>query len=252
MTKIRKIKKRYLIPLIVIMIVISAAVIFFQFTPLGYRMTVPYRNFTEIQKNVYVENNYSGDSGEIKSLVDEARNRVFEFWGNIESAPIVIVSDNAETLKKLGGDHDTATAIVFGAYSYISVSNEYLNVDVLAHEMTHAELHKRLYKGKLPQTLIPIWFDEGVATQNDYREQYSDETWYERTNNGSDTIELDDMDTATEFYAENADDRRFRYLISRHEVKEWIEKNGMDALIRLIEKVNLGEDFYELYCNEIQ
>ncbi|MDE7281454.1 MAG: hypothetical protein K2N36_06920, partial [Ruminiclostridium sp.] len=210
-----------------IIIVIIAAVTYFQFTPLGYRMTVPYRSFTEIQKNVYIENNYSGDTDEVKSLVDEARNRVIEFWGNVESTPTVIISSNIKTLAKLGGNHDTATAIIFGAYSYISISDEYLNVDVLAHEMTHAELHKRLYKGKLPQTLIPIWFDEGVATQNDYREQYSDKTWYERTNNGSDTIELDDMDTATEFYAGNSDDRRFRYLISSHEVKEWIEKNGM-------------------------
>lgn len=134
--------------------IFTVAVIYFQFTSLGYRMTVPYRDFTEIQKNVYVENDYSGDIDEVKSLVDEAGNRVFEFWGNIESTPTVIISDNAETLAKLGGDHDTSTAIIFRAYSYISVSDEYLNVDILAHEMTHAELHARLYKGKLPQTLI--------------------------------------------------------------------------------------------------
>ncbi len=220
MTKTHKTKKRYLIPLLAIVIVIIAAVIFFRFTPLGYRMTVPYRNFTEIQKNVYVENNYSGDWDEVKSLVNEARNRVLEFWGNIESNPTVIISNNTETLAKLGGDHDTATAVFFGANSYISISDEYLNVDVLSHEMTHAELHKRLYKGKLPQTLMPIWFDEGVATQNDYRDQYSDEMWYERTNNGSDIIDLDNMDTAAEFYAGDVDDRRFRYLISRHEVSD--------------------------------
>lgn len=60
------------------------------------------------------------------------------------------------------------------------------------------------------------------------------------------------MDTPAEFYAGNVDDRRLRYLISRHEVKEWIDKNGKDALIQLIEKVNAGEDFYELYYNEMQ
>lgn len=252
MMKFHKIKKRYFIPLLMIVMILIAAVIYLRFTPLGYRMTVPYRNFIEIQKNVYVENGYSGDIEAVNSLVDEARNRVLEFWGDLESAPTVIISDNAATLAKLGGDHDTATAIFFGAYSYISVSDEYLNVDILAHEMTHAELHARLYKGKLPQTLIPTWFDEGVATQNDYREQYSEETWHERTKNGFDTIELDQMDTPSEFYAGDVDDRRFRYLISRHEIKEWIDKNGVDALIRLIEKVNAGEDFYELYECKVQ
>lgn len=248
----RKIKKRFFIPTIVFIIIFTAAIFCFQFTSLGYRMTVPYRNFTEIQKNVYVENGFSGDINEVKTIVNEARNRVCEFWGNIESSPTVIISDNDETLAKLGGDHDTATAIIFKAYSYISVSDKYLNIDILAHEMTHAELHTRLYKGKLPQTLIPTWFDEGVATQNDYREQYSDEIWYKKTENGSFIISLDEMDTPEEFYAGNADDRRFRYLISRHEVKEWINRNGKDSLIGLIEKVNAGGDFYELYYNEIQ
>ena len=252
MIKFRRIKKGYFIPLLMIVMILIAAVIYFRFTPLGYRMTVPYRDFIEIQRNVYVENGYSGDLETVNSLVNEARNRVLEFWGNLESAPTVIISDNAATLAKLGADHDTATAILFGAYSYISVSDEYLNVDILAHEMTHAELHARLYKGRLPQTLIPTWFDEGVATQNDYREQYSEETWHEKTKNGSDTIELDRMDTPVEFYAGNADDRRFRYLISRHEIKEWIDKNGVDVLIRLIEKVNAGEDFYELYDCKVQ
>lgn len=52
--------------------------------------------------------------------------------------------------------------------------------------------------------------------------------------------------------AGNVDDRRFRYLICRHEVKEWIDKNGIDELIRLIEKVDAGQVFCELYYNEIQ
>lgn len=252
MMKTRKIKKRCLISLLVFIMIFTAAIFCFQFTSLGYRMTVPYRNFTEIQNNVYLENGYCGDIDEVKSMVDEARNRVLEFWGNLESTPTVIISDNAETLAKLGGDHDTATAVIFKVYSYISVSDEYLNVDILAHEMTHAELHARIYKGKLPQTLIPTWFDEGVALQNDYREQYSEEMWYKKTENGTYIIALDEMDTPVEFYAGSVDDRRFRYMISRHEVKEWIEKNGVDSLMRLIEKVNAGEDFYELYYNEIQ
>lgn len=52
----------------------------------------------------------------------------------------------------------------------------------MAHELTHAETHYRIINfwdcfnivnqaGKVPR-----WFDEGVATQNDYREKYSEET----------------------------------------------------------------------------
>ncbi len=210
-------------------------------------MTVKYRNFTQAQTNVYIDNLYSGDRDEVLAIINDAKDRVSGFWGNVESNPVIIISDKQKTIEKLGGDHDTSTMVFFQAYCYISVSNEYLNIDIVAHELTHAELHTRLYKGKLPHSMIPIWFDEGTATQNDYREDYSEETWLEKTNNGANTIKLDEMDTASKFYAGNAEDRKFRYLISRHEVKRWIEKNGVDKLIELINSVNAGKNFYELY-----
>lgn len=243
----RKVSKKYLVLMAVIVILLIALVAFFQFTSLGYRMTVKYRNFTEMQKNVYIDNSYSGDRDDVIATINAAKNRISDFWDNIQSSPIIIISDNEKTIAKLGGDHDTSTMVLFRAYSYISISKEYLNIDIIAHELTHAELHARLYKGKLPQALVPIWFDEGVAIQNDYREQYSEEAWIEKTNNGLHIIALDEMDTASEFYAGQVEDRRFRYVISGHEIKIWIEKNGLDKLIELIDGVNDGENFYELY-----
>ena len=239
-------KKRYIIP-IVIAILLSASVIFFQLTSIGYRMTVPYRNFTELLNNVYVANDYSGDMNELISVLDQATIRVADFWGNIESSPVIIICDNAKTLKKLGGDHDTVTVVFLKAYNYISISSEYLNVDVVAHELTHAELHTRLYDGKLRHNLVPTWFDEGVATQNDYRVKYNEEAWKEATNTGLDIIDLSSIGTASEFYGGEITDRVYRYIVSRHEVKEWIERNGIDGLIELIYSVNSGNDFYELY-----
>jgi len=245
--KKRKIKKRYIVIIAVIGVLLISAVVFFQCTYLGYRMTVQYRNFTEVQTKVYLDNSYSGDRDDVISIINEAKGRVYDFWGNIESSPTIIISDNEETIARLGGDRDTTTMVLFRAYCYISVSKEYLNVDIVAHELTHAELHTKLYKGKLPKTLIPTWFDEGIATQNDDRKQYSEETWIKKTDNGSNIIELDEMDTASEFYERDAENRKFCYMISRHEVKSWIEKNGMDKLNELIDRVNAGENFYELY-----
>lgn len=243
----KKIKKKYII-LLGIFLVLLAIGVFFQFTAVGYRLTVPYRNFDKLTNNVYIDQTFSGDKNEVERIVDEAMSRVSDFWGTLESSPVIIISDNEKTLKKLGGDHDTTVIVFFGAHCYISVSGEYLNVDIVAHEITHAELYERLYKGKiLPQTLIPTWFDEGVATQNDYREQYSEQIWKEKTNFGENVIALDEMDTYAKFYAGDVEDRRLRYLISRHEVKVWIEQNGMNALLNLIEQVNQGGDFYELY-----
>jgi hypothetical protein len=176
--------------------------------------------------------------------------RVSDFWGNTESSPIIIICDNDKTLKKLGGDHDTTSVVIFKAYSYISISSQYLSVDVVAHEMTHAELHTRIYDGKLPQKLVPTWFDEGVASQNDYRTKYNDEAWSAATNNGLDIIDLNEIDTAPEFYSGTASDRVYRYIVSRHEVKEWIGRNGIDGLIELLSKVNSGDNFDQLYSKK--
>lgn len=49
-TKKLKVKKRYLVLMTVIGVLLIASVIFFQFTSSGYRMTIQYRNFTEMQK----------------------------------------------------------------------------------------------------------------------------------------------------------------------------------------------------------
>lgn len=246
MTKKGKVKLCTIIAIIIVLMV--ATVVFLQYTSLGYRISIPYRNFSEAQANIYIENSYSGDKEEAIKIVNEAKSRVSDFWGNVESSPMIIITDNQNTIAKLGGDHDTSTIALFRVHSYIAVSDEYLNADVIAHELTHAELHTRIYKGKfLPHNLVPTWFDEGVALQNDYRDRYSDDAWTEITNGGSDILPLDGMDTAEEFYAGDKDDRMFRYVISRHEVKSWLEKNGVDKLIELLDDVNDGGSFNELY-----
>ncbi len=93
------------------------------------------------------------------------------------------------------------------------------------------------------QNKIPTWFDEGIALQNDCREQYSFKAWAEQTDNGSHTVALGDMDEASEFYAGTVEDRRFRYLNAKHEVGEWIKTRKRQGLLELIDKLNNGEDF---------
>ncbi len=129
--------------------------------------------------------------------------------------------------------------------NYISVSDEYCNIDILAHEFTHAELHTRLNVKALKS--IPTWFNEGLATQNDYREQYSQEEWIKQTDNGKNTVALEDMDTGSEFNAGTKEDRRFRYLNAKHEVSEWMEIHGQKGLLELLDKLNNGEDFDSAY-----
>ncbi len=234
--------------IISILMPVVAAVWLFQFTGGGYRMTVPLRgDFEEIAENVYINQNFSGNKEDVAALVGSARERDAAFFGDLQCTDrtVVIVCDDGELLKKLGGDHDTQSVVFPFRKSYICVSDEYLDVDILAHEITHAELHGRLKEKALKR--IPTWFDEGIATQNDCREKYSPAIWAEQTDNGKNTIALADMDEREEFYAGTEEDRHFRYLIAKHEVSEWMETHGREGLLALIDRMNNGEEFAAAY-----
>ena len=231
-----------------ILLIAAVAVWFFQFNPTGYRMSVSCRaSFEKISDNVFVNRNYAGNRDDIAALIDEAIARDMGFFGSLvcRDHTVIIICDDEKLLAKLGGDHDTQTVLFPVKRSYVSVSTEYLNVDVLAHELTHAELHERL-SGKALRR-IPTWFDEGIALQNDYREQYSPEAWAEQTDNGKHTVAHEDMDTGAEFYSGTKEDRRFRYLNAKHDVSEWLENHGLQDFMDLIDRLNGGEDFRAAY-----
>ena len=229
-----------------ILLLLLAAVYIFQFTGLGYRMSVPYRSsFEKVADNIYVNKNYSGNIKEAIQLTEEALERDRAFFGELQctDTTIIIFCDDDKLLSKLDGDHDTKTS--YTKKNYISVSDEYLNIDIIAHELTHAELHTRLNMKALKS--IPTWFDEGLATQNDYREQYGLDAWIEQTDNGKNALPLEDMDTGFEFYADPVEDRRFRYLNAKHEVSVWMDTHQQKGLLELLDKLNKGEDFDSVY-----
>ena len=212
-------------------------------------MSVPYRSsFEKVSDHTYANKNYSGNIQETIQLTEDALARDRAFFGELQctetTKTIVIICDDDKLLSKLGGDHDTKTSFD-PKKNYISVSDEYLNIDIIAHELTHAELHTRLNVKALKS--IPTWFDEGLATQNDYREQYGLKAWIEQTDNGKNTVPLEDMDTGSEFYADPLEDRRFRYLNAKHEVSVWMDTHQQKGLLELLDKLNKGKDFDSVY-----
>ena len=232
------------------LLIAAAAVWFFQFNPTGYRISVPLRvSFEKVSDNIYVNKSNAVAGDDIAALINEAIARDTDFFGSLvcRDHTVIIICDDEKLLAKLGGDHDTQTVLFPVKKCYISVSTEYLNVDVLAHELTHAELRERL-SGKAIRR-IPTWFDEGIAVQNDYREQYGPEAWAEQTDNGKNIIFPEEMDTAAEFYSGTKEERRFRYLNAKHDVSEWLENHGLQGFMDLIDRLNGGENFSTVYSS---
>lgn len=229
-------------------VLVAVVVLLLQFTRYGYLMNLPYRSaFTEIDEHVYINKDYAGDRQELMEMIGQAKDRVNNFFGGLsfQDNTIFIIYDDENLRRKIGEDH---AAIIFSfpfEIRYICVSDEYLELDILAHEITHAELHACL--SAEAQKTIPTWFDEGLAMQNDYRERYSEAQWTQQTNNGENAVALEDMDTPSEFYAGEADDRRFRYLTAKHELGVWMKSRGQQGLLELLEKLNDGIDFNTAY-----
>ena len=227
-------------------LLIGGAVYWFQFNHRGYRMSVPLRpDYDDKSERIYIDKAFRPHLTDALHMLEEARVRVETFWkehggGRLVSDPYIILSADKGNLQKLGGDHDTHYHWFPVHTSYISISDEYLNVDILAHELSHAEFQARMtFKG---MKKLPTWFDEGLALQNDYREQYSEEEWEKQTDHGKNAVKPEDMDTPEEFYAGEAADRRFRYLCAKHMVTQILENLGKDNLAVLLENCNeIGE-----------
>ena len=243
-------KKRVLLFITILLILAVVVVAMFQFTQFGYLTTVPYRSaFMEIASHVYINQNYAGDRQELLDMIKQAKDRVRAFFGGLyfQDETTFIICDDEKLTRRLGEDHGTVIFSFPSETHYICISDEYLELDILAHEITHAELRSRL--SAKAQKAIPTWFDEGLALQNDYRERYSEAQWIAQTDNGKNTVALEDMDTPAEFYAGEAEDRRFRYLNAKHELDVWMSAHGQTALLELLDKLNGGADFNNVYGN---
>ncbi len=243
-----KAKRRKSLTVIILLALAAAVVYFFQFNHYGYIMTVPYRSaFTEIADHVYINKDNARNRQEILELIKQAEERDRSFWGDLRYSgeTFFIICDDEKLIKKIGEDHATVTISFPSEKHYICISDEYLELDILAHEINHAELRARL--SSKAQAKIPTWFDEGLALQNDYREIYSEAQWMSQTYNGKNVVALEDMDTPSEFYAGEVEDRRFRYLNAKHELNVWLAVHGREGLLELIEKLNDGEDFDTAY-----
>jgi len=272
MRNILKRKKRLIILTAIPFAIIIAVTVFFQFTNIGYCMTIRFRNFTEVERNIFLNSDFEYSveytTGEvinwdvIPEIVSEARNRVVElFGGELLSDPVIIISDDSRTYR-ISGDRHTYTGALFGrVHSYISLSHSYARVDVLAHELTHAELHYRLLNGKMfrfsVDRYVPIWFDEGLASIPDHRRIFDKDTWNTRTDNGT-SIDIDVTAlTRADFRGTHVNDPFFNaliiqefFLFSRHYVMSWLEENGAEGLLLLIDGVRAGEDFHDLFNSE--
>ncbi len=166
--------------------------------------------------------------------LEQSRERIAEIFGGMESSPTILFVHSSEALKRYANKNRTGQTYYMYWGSYIVIGPKGFSVDVMAHELMHAELRKRIQN----KDQVPVWFDEGLATVVDKR--------YVSTGSSvAVDYRLDELKSRDSFY----DPLRLNdnYEIAHHEVIRWYEIVGNSGLNELTVRLNQGESFDELY-----
>ena len=179
----------------------------------------------------------------LKSLINTASFRVKEFWGQKKCKPKFIYCDNLRDFTKYGSPYLVPAVTHLKLSSYIVISNEGVDLDIIAHEMTHAEFYERIgfYNWSF---IIPRWFDEGLAMQNDYRNYYSEDTLKIRSDNYRNLPGVKNFKKDHQFNDGTREQVMLNYMTAKHVVRNWYSKKKLQ---KLIVDLNSGKSFRESF-----
>lgn len=245
-------KKIRIVPIILICIavfLIVSVLVLATFDHTGYRMTVKFHGFTEVSDNVYIDKNYSQDTSQALDILEKAKDRVRNYFGEIKSRPVIIITDDQKKIDRLGGDHDTMLVAAGQFRAYTALSTKWLTVDVAAHEMTHAEEHTRADSGKLgTKSSLPVWFDEGLAMQNDYREKYDYQAHInDFPEDMISSVDFSKLSDADFFYLTDDTHRYFNYLVSKQKVTEILSEKTDHTINEMLDMIKSGQSFDSVF-----
>ena len=166
-----------------------------------------------------------------------ARQRLAAFYGPLRAEPKLIFADS-ETLNRFT-HNATGITQYLPTGAVIVLGPKGMNIDVMAHELAHAELMARLgYRTTL--WCVPTWFDEGLATQFDARSQYSDAAYARRVAEGWRLPAFADLATEKGFFRGDREHIRFHYAGARSVVAEWLRSHADEGPAR-IERIACGD-----------
>ncbi|MNO33033.1 hypothetical protein D3C76_230390 [compost metagenome] len=198
-----------------------------------HAMMVGFSSMEEHDEQVYIEPDIPENiENMILNDLKQSRERVSEFFEDLQSTPTILFVKSPKALEMYAQKNRTGQTYYTYWGSYIVMGPDGFSADVMAHELMHSELRNRL-KNK---DKVPVWFDEGLATLVDHR--------YVRNENVS-LDNINDLSSRDTFYEPLL--VKENYEIAHSEVARWIGIVGKSGLAELIEGLNKGGAFNELY-----
>jgi hypothetical protein len=177
-------------------------------------------------------------------LAQEARTRIEKTFGATQAKPVLVFFKSATGFGAFKLNSYGSTQFL-GSRVCAMLGPDGQNVDVVAHELMHVELHHRV--GYLRRFLeIPAWFDEGLAMQVDLRSQY-DLLPENAKNTAPNTVWIRQLDSQAAF--NKGDDAALtrNYATAKSEVAAMMSKLGASTLFARFEQVKAGESFTKVF-----
>lgn len=201
----------------------------------------------QLADNIYLSPEMSGEQIEqAVALVDQARERVRQFYGELLARPKIVICATTECYCEFG-----AVGLGFTDGRHLVISPQGLRVPIIAHELAHVEFTARV--GSFAKVLqdVPQWFDEGQAVLISMAEEFSEIAWREATADGRNApplTALAAMDDWTRLTGAGGEYMQFTYGTARHEVGRWFDQAGPTGLQSLSEALRNGETFAAAYA----
>jgi len=190
---------------------------------------------------------------EVVRVIAQARGRVARVLGGEVTSPIVLACSTDACFQDLGGGG--ARGVSFGT-DRILLAPRGLTVPILAHELAHRELHRRV--GGHQMSRVPRWFDEGLAVLISEEMSHDEAMWQIIQDQRIPHPELSELETGSDWARATrgyGDTREFEepgrlhvvYVTAGHEVRRWYAKAGKNGLARLIKDLHDYRPFQDAY-----
>jgi hypothetical protein len=197
--------------------------------------------FEAISERFFVPPNSSpAQKAEYESLIREARERIKNTFGEPEADPIIVFFDDPRSFSPLFLNAFGQAPFV-GKRACVIIGPRGQSVDVVSHELMHSEMHHRVgARGMFWET--PVWFNEGVAMQVDYRDDY---TLPAQETQHADYVRA--LATPSSFFV--ADDKALtrNYASAKTIVASWAMRTEPATLYSRLNALKRGAPFSEVF-----
>ncbi|MCP4492729.1 MAG: hypothetical protein GY820_36300 [Gammaproteobacteria bacterium] len=200
--------------------------------------TISYSNFEKHDERIYIDNLLKNEEKKnVLLLLKEAENRIIKSFGEYTATPKIIVVSTDKGAKKygLGGSPGIVHIAPWEQYMIININKS--GIDVIAHELLHTEVTKRL--GYLIwQIKMPVWLNEGIGMQVDYRQQYKNDN---KRISAEEFSKIVTLQKSSDFWSNDREQNIENYRLSKAAVSEILKHSGNKSMYSMLTKIKEGE-----------